>query len=110
MAEYIQHKSVEEIENYLKDNNFDGWPEINPVLYNKPGMEEWVYDIRVTGDWKHTHLYLKYLMEQLGYVRLWCKDIYNPDYYGSDFGECVHRYAWKPATEIFKVAFEKEEE
>lgn len=104
------HKSIREIEKFLADNEFDGCPDIEQVLFNARGREEWIYDIRVTGDWKHTHGYLKYLMEQLGYVRLFCKDIYNPDYYGSDFGECLHRYMWKTAADIFKYDYEDKEE
>ena len=95
----FKKKTYEEIEAYIKEH--DLFVEINQPLYKHEGMAEWVYDIEVTGDWKHDHGYLTYLMEEIGYYETQDNLIYEPEYEGSDFYHSVHRFVWKPAYEMF---------
>lgn len=104
--QFKPHKSWEEVNNWLKEKDIDGIVDISNALIAEPGREDWVYDITAVGDWKHTHLYLKWCMEQIGYVRLHEREIYRPEYDGSDFGESVHRYIWKTAADALKLEYE----
>jgi len=90
--------SWENLEKYLDEKDLNC--EINQPLYNKGSMAEWVYDIEIHwGDWKHEHLYLKFLLEELGYIQTQ-ERVTEED--GSDCYSAIHRFVWKPAFEIFE--------
>jgi len=86
------------LQQYLDEEDAD-YREINQPLYNNKYMANYIFDIEVCGDWRHSHLRLKYLMEQIGYV-LTSKKVTEED--GSDWYTAIHRYAKKEIVELFK--------
>ena len=60
------------VEKYLIEHNFDQHGSYDGVFLDEDGLNI----CGVTGDWKHTHLYLKEIMKSLGYRQVYenCTD------------------------------------
>lgn len=97
----MKEMTIEELEQYLKEKELGYYDDISQPLFNNTYMANAVFDIRITGDWKKTHLYLEYAMKEKGYIQTMEQEIYNPDYYGSDFGESIHRFVYRPYYVLF---------
>ena len=94
-------KTLEQVEAYLKEKKADFYDDISQPLYKREGMCNWVYDIHISwGDWKHEHGYLRYLMEEFGYVETNC---IITEENGSDCYSATHRFVLKEAHELFKI-------
>ena len=75
--------ACEKINRYLADNRSRA--EVWPCAGGADVVEAEIS----WGDWKHDHLYLKWLMEQLGCFRISCEVTEDN---GSDCYSAVHRY------------------
>lgn len=95
-----------EVVKYLNENNADFTEVCNPIT-TKNGMVGWVFDITVEcGDWKHSHGYLRTIMESAGYVQTQERHIYVAELEGSDCYSAIHRFVWGPAYALFNGKFE----
>ena len=106
MADY-KEMNWDEVCKYLNDNNAD-FCDISQPLFKSKYMANAVYDITIEyGDWKHSHGYLQYLMEEKGYFQTRDDIIANPDLEGSDCYSSVHRFVFKPYYEFFNGKVKK---
>ena len=76
-------EACEKINKYLGDNQFQY--DVYPYMDDMPVVECEIH----WGDWKHEHLRLKWLMEQIGCVRVSCE---VTEENGSDCYSAIHRY------------------
>ena len=88
--------TCERIINYLEEKDFYF---TDVMFYGKFGKFD-LYEVDAIGDWKHTHEYLDYLMEDFGFVLLKNIEV-NPN--GSDYGEIRHIYCHKEDVEGVKA-------
>ena len=94
----MKELTYEEVAKSLKDNDLYG--EINQPLFNSKYMANAVFDITISGDWKHDHGFLVYLMKERGYCET-RNDIVHDEYDdGGDFYTSTHRFVYKPYYEL----------
>lgn len=79
---YTMTKEVKEVYDYLKKNNADFYD----VWDNSDGTI--CVDVKL-GDWKHSHLRLQFLMEELGYSLI-DRRTYDNEY--EDTFSAIHTY------------------
>jgi len=94
----IKDIDFDTLQQYLDEEDAD-YREINQPLYNNKYLANWIFDIEVCGDWKHSHLRLRYLMDLIGYSQVF-ERVTDED--GSDWYTAIHRYAKKEAVELFQ--------
>lgn len=95
----MKEMNYEDVEKLLSDNDLYG--EIDQPLYNNKYMANAVFDIKMRGDWKHEHGFLRYLMEQNDYYETQNNIVHDEYDNGSDFYTSIHRFVYKPFYVMF---------